>query len=45
LVPVRTLKAFPDEGVHTADLADPVLRLDHMVYTGDYSFEVFNGGC
>jgi sugar phosphate isomerase/epimerase len=38
----RTFRVFPGEGVHTADLADLVLRLDRMGYAGDYSFEVFN---
>lgn len=38
----RTFRVFPGEGVHTAELADLVLRLDRMGYAGDYSFEVFN---
>lgn len=38
----RTFRVFPGEGVHTADLANLVLRLDRMGYAGDYSFEVFN---
>jgi len=38
----RTFRVFPGEGVHTADLAGLVVRLDRMGYAGDYSFEVFN---
>ncbi|MCG2592676.1 sugar phosphate isomerase/epimerase [Ramlibacter sp. XY19] len=38
----RTYRVFPNEGVHTADLVDMVLKLDALGYQGDYSFEVFN---
>ena len=38
----RTYRVFPGEGVHTEQLADMVLRLDRLGYSGDYSFEVFN---
>ena len=38
----RTFRVFPGEGVHSAELADLVLRLDRIGYRGDYSFEVFN---
>jgi sugar phosphate isomerase/epimerase len=38
----RTFRVFPGEGVHTAEIADLVLRLDALGYRGDYSFEVFN---
>jgi sugar phosphate isomerase/epimerase len=38
----RTFRVFPGEGVHSAQLADLVKRLDRMGYGGDYSFEVFN---
>jgi sugar phosphate isomerase/epimerase len=38
----RTFRVFPGEGVHTEAVADLVLRLDALGYTGDYSFEVFN---
>jgi sugar phosphate isomerase/epimerase len=38
----RTFRVFPGEGVHSARLAELVLRLDRMGYRGDYSFEVFN---
>ena len=38
----RTFRVFPGEGVHSAQLADLVRRLDRMGYAGDYSFEVFN---
>ena len=38
----RTFRVFPGEGVHTEQLAEMVLRLDALGYTGDYSFEVFN---
>lgn len=38
----RTFRVFPGEGVHSAELADLVLRLDAIGYRGDYSFEVFN---
>ena len=33
---------FPGEGVHSAEVAALVRRLDEMGYRGDYSFEVFN---
>ncbi len=38
----RHFRVFPGEGVHSAALADLVLRLDRLGYRGDYSFEVFN---
>jgi len=38
----RTFRVFPGEGVHSEQLVDLVLRLDHLGYRGDYSFEVFN---
>jgi len=38
----RTFRVFPGEGVHSEPLADLVVRLDRMGYSGDYSFEVFN---
>jgi sugar phosphate isomerase/epimerase len=38
----RHLRVFPGEGVHSAELADLVRRLDRIGYRGDYSFEVFN---
>lgn len=38
----RTFRVFPGEGVHSAELADLVLRLDKLGYRGDYSYEVFN---
>ncbi|MFM9969899.1 MAG: sugar phosphate isomerase/epimerase family protein [Burkholderiales bacterium] len=38
----RTFRVFPGEGVHSAQLADLVQRLDRLGYNGDYSFEVFN---
>ena len=38
----RTFRVFPGEGVHSAQLADLVTRLDQLGYEGDYSFEVFN---
>ena len=38
----RTFRVFPGEGVHSAQLADLVLRLERIGYCGDYSFEVFN---
>lgn len=38
----RTFRVFPGEGVHSAQLAEAVVRLDRMGYRGDYSFEVFN---
>jgi len=33
---------FPGEGVHSAEVADLVRRLDRIGYRGDYSFEVMN---
>jgi sugar phosphate isomerase/epimerase len=38
----RHYRVFPGEGVHSAQAADFVRRLDDMGYRGDYSFEVFN---
>jgi sugar phosphate isomerase/epimerase len=38
----RHFRVFPGEGVHSAQLADLVRRLDRLGYAGDYSFEVFN---
>lgn len=38
----RHFRVFPGEGVHSAALADLVVRLDRLGYRGDYSFEVFN---
>jgi len=38
----RTFRVFPGEGVHSAQVADLVLRLEALGYRGDYSFEVFN---
>jgi sugar phosphate isomerase/epimerase len=38
----RTFRVFPGEGVHSAQVAELVMRLDAMGYRGDYSFEVFN---
>jgi sugar phosphate isomerase/epimerase len=38
----RHFRVFPGEGVHNAELADLVRRLDAIGYAGDYSFEVFN---
>ena len=38
----RTFRVFPGEGVHSDQLADLVLRLQRMGYSGDFSFEVFN---
>jgi len=38
----RHFRVFPGEGVHSAALAELVLRLDALGYRGDYSFEVFN---
>jgi len=38
----RHLRVFPGEGVHSAEMADLVRRLDRIGYRGDYSFEVFN---
>jgi len=38
----RHFRVFPGEGVHSAQLAELVLKLDQMGYAGDHSFEVFN---
>jgi sugar phosphate isomerase/epimerase len=38
----RHFRVFPGEGVHSAALAELVVRLDRLGYEGDYSFEVFN---
>jgi sugar phosphate isomerase/epimerase len=38
----RHFRVFPGEGVHSAALAEIVVRLDRIGYAGDYSFEVFN---
>jgi sugar phosphate isomerase/epimerase len=38
----RHFRVFPGEGVHSAQVADLVQRLDALGYRGDYSFEVFN---
>lgn len=38
----RTFRVFPGEGVHSAALAELVLKLHQLGYRGDYSFEVFN---
>lgn len=38
----RSFKGFPGEGVHSAALADLVLRLEAIGYQGDYSFAVCN---
>jgi sugar phosphate isomerase/epimerase len=38
----RHFRVFPGEGVHSAQVAELVRRLDGMGYRGDYSFEVFN---
>ena len=38
----RHFRVLPGEGVHSAQLAELVLRLDRLGYRGDYSFEVFN---
>jgi sugar phosphate isomerase/epimerase len=38
----RTFRVFPGEGVHNAEMAELVRKLDKMGYRGDYSFEVFN---
>jgi sugar phosphate isomerase/epimerase len=38
----RTFRVFPGEGVHNAEIAELVRRLDRLGYRGDYSFEVFN---
>ena len=38
----RHFRLFPGEGIHGAEIADLVRRLDEAGYRGDYSFEVFN---
>ncbi len=38
----RHFRVFPGEGVHSAQVAELVMRLDRLGYRGDYSFEVFN---
>ena len=38
----RHFRVFPGEGVHSAQVAEWVLRLHALGYRGDYSFEVFN---
>ena len=38
----RHLRVFPGEGVHNAEVAALVRKLDGVGYRGDYSFEVFN---
>jgi sugar phosphate isomerase/epimerase len=38
----RTFRVFPGEGVHSAQLAEIVSRLDRLGYEGNYSFDVFN---
>ncbi len=38
----RHFRVFPGEGVHSAEIAALVQRLDALGYRGDYSFEVFN---
>ena len=38
----RHFRVFPGEGVHSAQLAELVLRLDRLGYCGDSSFEVFS---
>lgn len=35
-------RVFPGEGMHSAEVADLVIRLAALGYRGDYSFEVFN---
>jgi sugar phosphate isomerase/epimerase len=42
MVTARTFRVFPGEGVHSAELAQLVTRLNDLGYRGDYSFEVFN---
>jgi len=36
------LRVFPGEGMHSAQLAELIQRLDGLGYRGDYSFQVFN---
>jgi sugar phosphate isomerase/epimerase len=38
----RHFRVFPGEGLHGAQVAEFVQRLDEKGYRGDYSFEVFN---
>ena len=38
----RHYRVFPGEGVHSAQVAEIIRRLDGAGYRGDYSFEVFN---
>ena len=38
----RHFRVFPGEGLHGAEVAELVRRLDERGYRGDYSFEVFN---
>ena len=38
----RHFRVFPGEGLHGAEVAQFVQRLDEKGYRGDYSFEVFN---
>jgi sugar phosphate isomerase/epimerase len=38
----RQFRVFPGEGMHSAQVADLVMRLAALGYGGDYSFEVFN---
>ena len=38
----RHFRVFPGEGVHSAQVADLVMRLDGLGYRGDYSFDVGN---
>jgi sugar phosphate isomerase/epimerase len=38
----RHFRVFPGEGLHAAEVAELVRRLDAKGYRGDYSFEVFN---
>ena len=42
LATARHFRVFPGEGVHSAQVAELVTRLDALGYRGDYSFEVFN---
>jgi sugar phosphate isomerase/epimerase len=42
LATARHFRVFPGEGVHSAQVAELVQRLDALGYRGDYSFEVFN---
>ena len=38
----RHFRVFPGEGVHGAQIAALMRKLDELGYAGDYSFEVFN---